>query len=91
MCHIGGGVGHSIINLTQGTGGEDSMNIDNGGDTAAEGDEDIDYKDGLDKDDLDEDDGEEDGSDLEDDEDGFGPEDGEDEDLDYGDDGFGDF
>jgi len=96
MRHIGGGVGHSVINLKKGTGGEDSMDVDADHDheAAAEGDEDIDYEDDLDEDDLDEenDDSEEEGNDPEDDdEDEFGPEDGEDVDCDYENDGFGDF
>jgi hypothetical protein len=94
--YIGGGVGHCVINSTQGTEGEKSMDLGagdvDGCEAAAEEDEDIDYEedeDGLDEEgDLD--DIEEDGSDLEDDDHDFGPEDG-DVDCDCDDDGFGDF
>ena len=94
--YIGGGIGHRVINSTQGTEGEKSMDLgvgdDNGCEITAEEDEDIDYEedeDGLDEEgDLD--DFEEDGSDLEDDDHDFGPEDG-DVDYDCDDDGFGDF
>ena len=81
--YIGGGVGHCVINSTQGTEGEKSMDLGagdvDGCEAAAEEDEEGDL-----------DDIEEDGSDLEDDDHDFGPEDG-DVDCDCDDDGFGDF
>jgi len=92
MCYIGGGIGHCVINPTQGT--EESMDLgvddDDGYEATAKEDEDINYEeDGLDEEGDFDDFEEEDGSDLEDDNNDFGPEDGN---VDYDcDDGFGDF
>ena len=92
MHHIGGGVGHSIIDLAaQDPGGGSDM------DNAAAGTEDednIDYEDDAEesedsKDDFNYD--EEDDGDLDDGEDAFGPEDGEDGDFDDHENGFTDF
>jgi hypothetical protein len=99
MRHIGGGVGHSVINLTvQGPGGEDSDMDDCQGTAAGTEDEDnIGYEGDPEEsedseDDFDYDEENDDSDDLEDDgEDELGPEDGEDEDFDDYDDGFADF
>ena|ERR1700734_2442693 len=97
MHHIGGGVGHSILNLTaQGLEGEDS-GMDNGGGTATgmEDGDNIIYEDDLEESEDSEDDfdyDEENGSDLGDDgEDELGPEDGEDGDFNDYEYGFADF
>jgi hypothetical protein len=96
ICYISRGVGHCVINSTQGTEGKKSMDLsvddDSGCEVTAEEDKDIDYEE--DKHSLDEepdlDDFEGDGSDLEDDNNDFGPED-RDVDYDCDDDGFGHF
>ena len=84
MCHIGRGIGHSIINLKQSTGKE--IEVDHGHDSI------LNYKD-LDKEDDKEDDLDEEGNDDKDSEDGedeLGPKDREDAHYDEENDGFAD-